>query len=140
MNDTEMPTTKQRGAFNKMVENGGSMGKIMKDSGYSEAMAKNPHKLTQSKGFQEILEQHGLDDVTLAKKHKELLESKKITRVFNKNGFKTETEETSPMVAKALDMAYKVKGLYAPEKMVAMIGGVESISQLLDSLEERVKN
>lgn len=135
-----MPTTKQRGAFNKMVENGGSMGKIMKDSGYSEAMAKNPHKLTQSKGFQEILEQHGLDDVTLAKKHKELLESKKITRVFNKNGFKTETEETSPMVAKALDMAYKVKGLYAPEKMVAMIGGVESISQLLDSLEERVKN
>lgn len=134
-----MSTTKQREVFKKMVENGGNMGKIMREAGYSEAMAKNPHKITQSKGFREILEQYGLDDVTLFKKHKELLESKKIIRTFNKDGLKIETEEINPIVAKALDMAYKVKGLYAPEKMVAMVGGVASISQLLDELEEKNK-
>jgi len=133
-----MATLKQKGVFNKMVENGGNMGKAMREVGYSEAMAKNPHKVTQSKGFQEIMEKYGLDDATLAKKHKELLESKKVTRTFKKDGLKTEIEELNPLSARALNMAYKVKGHYAPEKSETKIG-FSNIGELLLMLDEKAK-
>jgi hypothetical protein len=57
-----MPTLKQKTAFSKMVEKVGkhentSMGKIMLESGYTPAMAKNPQKLTNSTGFRMLLAQ-----------------------------------------------------------------------------------
>jgi len=132
-----MATAKQKGVFNKMVENGGNMSKAMREAGYSESMAKNPQKLTRSKGFQELMDKYGLDDTSLVKKHRELLESKKITRVTEKNGVKTEVEELNPLAARALDMAYKVKSLYAPQKVEADIRG--GMGQLLLEIEEQAK-
>lgn len=48
-----MPTIKQNRAVSAVVENGGNVSKAMKKVGYSKAMAKNPQKLTRSKGFKE---------------------------------------------------------------------------------------
>lgn len=68
-----------------MVENGGldkPLGQTMLEAGYSQAMASNPQKLTESKGFRELLETHGLDDESLAKKHKQLLESRELKQMM----------------------------------------------------------
>lgn len=65
--DETMPTTKQRKAIAKMVENGGVVSRAMEDAGYSPATANTPSKLTASKGFQELCEKYGLTDGLLVK-------------------------------------------------------------------------
>lgn len=57
-----MTTLKQQIAINKMVENGGNIGQAMRDAGYSENTAKTQQKLTESKGFLELCEEHGLTE------------------------------------------------------------------------------
>lgn len=95
-----MPTIRQKKAFAKTLENGGVVSTAMIDAEYSRAMAKNPQKLTESKGWKELMDKH-LPDDRLAQKHEQLLE-----------------DEESNVQVKALDMAYKLKGSYAPEKSV----------------------
>ncbi len=68
------PTDRHKKAFKKMVENGGNKGLALKDAGYSYAVIKTPQKVTESKGWNELLDQH-LSDSNLAEKHKELLNS-----------------------------------------------------------------
>lgn len=57
-----MATEKQIKAISNMVENGGIASRAMVDAGYSEATAKTPQKLTESKGFKELCEEYGLTD------------------------------------------------------------------------------
>lgn len=57
-----MATEKQKRAVNKIVENGGNVSKAMRDVGYSPATAENPSKLTESKGFMELMDELGLTD------------------------------------------------------------------------------
>lgn len=57
-----MATVKQKKALNKIVENGGNVSKAMRDVGYSPATAENPSKLTESKGFMELMDELGLTD------------------------------------------------------------------------------
>lgn len=58
-------TTKQAQAVAKMVENGGNVGKAMREAGYSEAMVKNPQKLMRSKAVKNqlapLLKKHNLN-------------------------------------------------------------------------------
>ncbi len=96
-----MPTLKQKLAFKKMSEKVGSpgkssvkMGKILREAGYSESVSKSPKKVTNSLGWRELLDYLLPDEVLLAK-HLVLLNSKKLM-----------------VVAKALDLAYKLKGYY----------------------------
>jgi hypothetical protein len=56
------PTIKQQKAVAYMLENGGNVGKAMRDAGYSAAMAKNPQKLTESEYVQEMMREVGLTD------------------------------------------------------------------------------
>lgn len=93
-----MVSLKQKIVFKKTLENGGSVSKAAKGV-YSDSMAKNPQKITCTKGWKELSEQY-LPDEKLVKKHVELLEDIK-----------------SEIQVKALDMAYKIKGSYSPEKM-----------------------
>lgn len=65
-----MATARQKKAVEKLVENGGSdhprpMGEILKEAGYSDAIAKNPQKLTESKGFKDLVDQYLPDDFIL---------------------------------------------------------------------------
>lgn len=130
-----MATKKQKKAVAKMVENGGVASKAMIESGYSEATAKTPQKLTESKGFKELLEQYIPDD-ELVKIHKEGLHATKLNGVGGmKVGLKKgEFEDIGhadietpdyPTRHKYLDTAYKIKGSYAPEKTVSFNANVD---------------
>ncbi len=44
-------TNKQELAIQKLAENGGNIGKAMRDAGYSEISSKTPAKLTNSKAY-----------------------------------------------------------------------------------------
>lgn len=58
-----MPTAKQARALANAVENGGNITKAMIDAGYSPATANNPgESLTQTKGWEELLEEYLSDD------------------------------------------------------------------------------
>lgn len=93
-----MPTYRQKLVASKLSDFGGNIGKAMVAAGYSRATAKTPQKLTESKGWREIMENF-LPDELLAKKHKALLDAKEPS-----------------IVIKALDLAYKVKGYYYSSK------------------------
>ena len=64
------PTAKQKAAFNKLVELGGtSVSRAMREgklsngeNAYSPETAKSPQKLTESLGFQKICDEAGLTD------------------------------------------------------------------------------
>jgi len=139
-----MATIKQKIAFEKSVENGGSLAEGMREAGYSETTINNPQNLTKSDGWKELLETY-LPDSLLSQKHKELLNQKQVQRFIfptrmkddeiietvNEAGFKVITIRPSPMgkmafysidnskaIKDGLDMAYKLKGSYAPDKSI----------------------
>jgi len=98
-----MATLKQKTAFNKMVENVGNnedlnMGVILRNSGYSEAMAKNPQKVTEAKGWTELLAQ--IEEQPLLKRLREMA----IER----------TDKRASL--QAIDMLLKLKGRYPNQK------------------------
>ncbi len=111
-----MATVKQKLAFKKMLENRGNASKAMTKAGYSKAMAKNPQSMTRSKGFRELLEKY-LPDSSLAAKHKALMNKKEMIVVGIGKGYSKieNTGQPHTDVAKALDMAYKLKGAYPKE-------------------------
>lgn len=137
-----MATERQKKAIKKVVERGGNVSKSMREAGYSPKTAKNPKKLTESKAWEELMEQN-LPDKDLAKAHKRLMNSNRIDHmVFPLNITDNEIKELMASVncivkkfmhsetqthiwfwspdnkarKDALDMAYKLKGKYAPEK------------------------
>ncbi len=101
-----MATLKQKKAHKLSVENHGNVSKSMKEAGYTEASAKNPKNLTESKGWAELMEEAFPDDL-LTKVHTEGLEATKI------NSSHTEPDYAVPDFAirhKYLETAYKIKG------------------------------
>lgn len=71
-----MATQKQKRAVDKLVENGGNVSKAMEAAGYSKATAKTPQKLTESKGFLEVLDDYGLTEGLIVNALKEDIEKK----------------------------------------------------------------
>lgn len=70
---------RQRKAAKILLENGGkSVRKAMKEAGYSDTMADNPQKLTNTKSWQELMDEY-LPEDEIAKKHKELLNAAELT-------------------------------------------------------------
>lgn len=113
-----MATQKQKAAISKIAENHGNISKSMLEVGYSPNTAKKPQNLTESKGFQQLMEEAGLTDEFLLQKHLELLNAKRGKNI-------------DPMAVKAgLEMGYKLKGSFAPEKgeyklnMIPIMGGL----------------
>lgn len=135
----EMATIKQKLVALKMVENGGSLGSAMREVGYSESMAKNPQKLTKSKGWQEIMSK-SIRESELLRVHRQMLGSVRLEKlafdldisdediryiiskiksakllVISKGPRKKTCYYTMPDERtrdRALDMAYKVWGKY----------------------------
>lgn len=100
-----MATFKQKAAF-KEVLNGSTISGAMVNAGYSETTASTTGKLTNTKGWKDLMKQH-LPDSALAKRHRQLL---------NKNDKDSDEPETQA-VSKALDMAYRIKGMYADDRV-----------------------
>lgn len=70
------PTTalKHKIVIDKISENPGKpIGKILRESGYSESTAKTPSGVLGTKTFAEVLESVGLTDEAIAKTHKDLM-------------------------------------------------------------------
>ena len=129
-----MPTIKQKKAFDKAVENGGNVSKAMRESRYSKAMAKNPQKLTNSKGWNELMDQY-LSDSKLAKVHADGLEAMRI------HGTGDDFIEIPDYATrhKYLDTGYKLKGKLVDKKVNMNVNIAEVLNQLNEKkrLEER---
>lgn len=95
-----MATRKQKAAAAKIMENAGNVSKTMREVGYSENTAKNPNELTDSKGWKELMKEWLPDDMVL-QRHEQIIQ-----------------EGEDKDAVKGIDMAYKLKGAYAPEKHV----------------------
>jgi hypothetical protein len=99
-----------------LSKNGGKMGAAMLEVGYSPEYAKNPGKLMNTLNFQELL-QKNLPESLVTKRHRDLLNAKNVTRTYIKGDIETETESMNVEAVKSgVDMAYKLRGAYAPEK------------------------
>jgi len=109
-----MPTIKQRKAAQKVVENHGNISRAMLEAGYTPASAKNPKNLTESRGWNELMEEY-LSDEKLFKAHEDALEANK---VISAHSAKEATAETDDFIEvpdhairlKAAELGYKVKG------------------------------
>lgn len=107
-----MATEKQKKAIAKVLENGGNVSKAMKESDYSDAMAKNPQKLTQSKAFQQYMQKAGVTDERLVSVIKEGLEANKVI-VMGKDSSESfvDIQPDHPTRHKFLETALKIKGV-----------------------------
>ena len=104
-----MATIKQKKAYNELVENGGNVSKAMRDANYSIETAKTPSKLTNSKGFQELLEK-GIKEKHLIKSIKEGLQAMKPYGKSNK------LYEDYATRHKYLETGIRLKGLAREEQ------------------------
>lgn len=110
-----MATIKQEKAIGKLVENGGNVSKAMKEAGYSEATAKNPSKLTKSKGFEELLDEYGLTE--------ELIVTALVEDITKK-----------PQNRKAeLELGSKLRGMIVDKKDITSKGDKVAIAPLIVS-------
>ena len=116
-------TIKQIKAFKEVGENGGIISKAMETVGYAKSITHATEKLTNSKGWQELMEKH-IPDSLLAKKHKEGLDATEDIMVGGELVKKTDYSVRH----KYLDSAYKLKGRYVkdenelPNQTINLIG------------------
>lgn len=59
------PSLRARKTALIMLGNGGNASAAMREAGYSPGMVNNPHKLTKSKAFRELIEEYLPDDLLL---------------------------------------------------------------------------
>lgn len=158
-----MATVKQKKVARILLENKGrSVSSAMLEAGYPPATAKNPQQLTNSQGWKELMEEY-LPDAEIAKRHQELMEQTKTEYfVFPKKMSDAEIEEKvtaagltliviqdgekgryafysvkdAAAVSKALDMAYRLKGSYAPEKK--LVGNIDLNDKHRDKSEDLI--
>lgn len=145
------PTPRQKKVIKALSANGGSLADAMRSAGYAESYARNPQKMTASETWQELLERV-LPDSKLTEKLDELLESSTVdtfyvdkkledpqihaiarkarVKIFliQRDGRSPQTrvyisKPDSATQRAALDMGFKVKGLYAAERLDLNVKG-----------------
>jgi len=67
-----MATNKQKNAVENLVGNGGNVTKAMRDAEYSENTLNTPQKLTESKGYEELMEEYLPDNMLLRALHEDI--------------------------------------------------------------------
>ena len=97
-------TPKMKSVFKQVYENNRPVSVAMRENGYSVQTCTKPKNVTETEGWKELLRQ-SLPDAFLLKRHRSLLNKKD-----------PEGEPDTQSVSKGLDMAYKLKGSYAPDK------------------------
>lgn len=133
-----MATRKQKAAAARITDNHGNVSKTMLEVGYSPNTAKKPSNLTESRGWKELVTEQ-LPDGYLLEKHRQFLEEPKKVSSFRKGEKETEIEEWTATAVKALDMAYKLKGSYAPEKTISVNIDIEPSDKIKD-LAKRLRD
>ena len=128
-------TLKQRGFVKDYLETGNAteavrMNYDLKGKEPSLAGIIASENLNKPK-VKEAIEERLSDDL-LSKRHQELLNKREVIKAFNGDGILIDQPDTQA-VSKALDMAYKIKDKYAPEKHVTV---TVSLSDLLKQAKE----
>lgn len=127
---TKEPLERHKVLLNKILGNKGkpmSLGKAMRESGYTEKYSDNPQLLKKTRSW-DILIKDVLNDELLAEKHLQLLNKQEI---FNIDGELVKSGQAHSDVKQALDMAFKLKGKYSPEEVSLKFKGF-SKEQLQD--------
>jgi hypothetical protein len=132
----------QRRAIENLVAGSSTKAEAIIKAGYSPKTARAPSKVFGSPVVKDALEEM-LPEKMLLEKHKKLLDKEEIVVRTNSETGRLERLKTGEIDAQAvrsgLDMAYKLKGMYAPEKRITGIFGLD-FSHLSDAeLEEKLK-
>ncbi len=113
-----MPTENQKAAVKDTLDNLRkgkkiSMRQILLKNGYSKAVANQPHFVTKSKGWQELMEEM-LPDSLLSKVHKQLVNKKEKIVLGAGKGYSeiADTGQPHSDALKAVEMGYKLKGRF----------------------------
>lgn len=134
-----MATEKQRKLAELIVENQFldkplNAGQMLEKVGYSENLVKQPGRVIAAEGVQRTIAEL-IPDELLVVKHHELLNK------TDKDG-----EIDTQAVAKALDMAYKLKGSYAAEKTTSLNVNVDlkktdktELDDMREQFEEKLR-
>lgn len=149
-------TKKQRGFVKDYVKTGNGQQSAMRNydvSSKESAEALASENLTKPAIIQAIQER--LPDDLLAERHLELLNKRETETVYETSGTGEDKITTSitidrgpdtQAVTKALDMAYKLKGTYAPEKVPSQTGGAtynfifsKEVREDVDRIEAAIK-
>ena len=126
-----MPTIKQKKAFDKIVENHGNVSKSMIEVGYDETTAKNPKNLTESKGWQELLNERIKDEKLVDVLNEGLKADKKIYKNNKRTGELKEVGYDADYAVrhKYLETGLKLKSKFPTDKLE--LGTSESLSEVL---------
>lgn len=104
------PTIKQKRAIDNLVANGGNVATAMRDAGYSEAMARNPQKLTQSDYMQQLFVEAGLHDIDGIKLLKDGMASTKTIVMGKEEDSFVDIQPDYAVRHKYLETFIKIKG------------------------------
>src|SRR3990167_10220116 len=130
-----MASERAKKTIYKMRENGGIVSRAMRDAGFSKEYARHTEKFKNTKVYKDYISRFRarLSEDFLIDKHEALLNKKEtIARNNLKKGIIEiiRTGEIDPMsVFRGLDMAYKVRGDYAAEKIIVE----DELSKLSDA-------
>ncbi len=148
------PTLRQKQAFTEMVGNGGNKAKALREVGYSPAVVNNPQKVTESKGWKQLEEEYfPLDQIAevqaivLKAKRYIYLDEEYEHEIKSKDGnvigtetrirkVQTEVDDIQNLI-KALDIAYKVRGMYPKEQKGDLNINVFSLADLAERHNKR---
>jgi len=136
-------TQKQKRASELLVGNGGNVTQAMIDAGYSPETAHTPGKLTNSKGFKELVEVYIPDD-KLLQKHQEALEANRqigAMILIDADGevIKKENEgmievPDHQVRLKAVELGYKVKGKLSTDTPFVAVQVNTNLDKLAESI------
>ncbi len=106
-----MATLKQKAVAKKLVEKGVSVSRAMREVGYSENTARDPSKVTNSKGFKELLAELGVTDEKLGQVLNEGLEATKVV-VMGKESSESyvDVQPDHPTRHKFLETGLRLRG------------------------------
>lgn len=137
-----MATGLQKRAFKAYTDNPRNKGKALLEAGYSVRTAEKPKTVIESKGWQELMDKY-LPDKLLNLRHKQLLNKKEILLKANKDTGKVEAVKggiDTNAVKAGLDMAYKLKGKYAPEKRQVSVTGLGALLLEINQSKQSIVN
>ena len=110
-------TIRQRRVAKLLAEKGRtSVSKAMREAGYSKSTATKPSKVTKSKAWPALMDEYFPQDF-VAKKHKELFDAKHSTFMRKNNKIIEKKYPDNAARKAAVDMAYKLRGSFAAEKV-----------------------
>lgn len=120
-------TIKQKIALEKVMENHGNVSRAMLEAGYDPTTAKNPKNLTESKAWNEMMEEY-LPDNKVLQTHAEALEANKVisAKIIGKDADGNTDDfievPDHPTRLKAVELTYKVKRRLNPSDMPPNFG------------------